>query len=157
MGNDRERPQTTRAARSRAILSGPLGALPIMLGVVAGLALCGVGLVALNSFSGGRPPAPSSMVGSICDDLSAQKYDDLYSLLAPNLQQQGSQTQFVASQRELDIVLGPVTSCHDATSWTGTGAARATLTLERKSEATSVVTLIYRQSDWRIDAFDNNF
>lgn len=128
-----------------------------MLGIVAGLALCGLGLVALNSASGGRPSAPSSTVGSICNDLSAQKYDNLYSLLAPNLQQQGSQTQFVASQRELDIVLGPVTTCHDATSWSGNGSAKATLTLERKNEASSVVTLIYQQSDWRIDTFDNNF
>ncbi|HEX8982875.1 MAG TPA: hypothetical protein VF792_08910 [Ktedonobacterales bacterium] len=156
MANDRERAQMT-GPKARELLRGPLGALPIMLGIVAGLVLCGFGLVALNSSAGGRPPDPSTTVDSICADLSTQKYDDLYSRLAPALQQQGNQAQFVASQRELDVLLGPVTSCKHSETWYGNDVAHAAITLERKNEAGSSITLAYKQSEWSIVDFDKSF
>ncbi len=157
MSNDHERPQVTRSNKGRELLRGPLGALPIMLGIVAGLVLCAVALIALNAPANGRPPDPSTTVGSICADLSTHKYDDLYSLLTPALQQQGNQAQFVASQRELDVLLGPVTSCKQSVVWRGNDVSQASLTLARKNEATSNITLAYKQSDWRIVDFDKNF
>src|SRR5512143_1080980 len=88
----------------------PRAWLPIALGVVAGLAICATGAFVQIHFHPPIPdPAPTAR--AICAALSSQRFDSLYGLLTPNLQTQGTQAQFVASQRELDRLLGPVRAC----------------------------------------------
>jgi hypothetical protein len=128
------------------------GGLPILLGVAAGLALCAVVYLTLT-LTAGRAPDPAPTARAICADLTSQRYDNLYTLLAPDLQRQGTQAQFTASQRELDRLLGPAKSCAATVNSTSGGAADVTLALQRGQAASAQLTLIEEQGSWRIASY----
>lgn len=134
------------------------GILPILLGVMAGVALCVVAYAALT-FNAKPAPDPTPTARVICADLSAQRYDALYAMLAPNLQAQGSAAQFAASQRELDSLQGAVTACAATVASQSDGVAGITLNLRRGAApaVSAQVTLTQAGAGWRISAYDQNF
>lgn len=142
------------ATRSSALWK-PRGALPVLLGALAGLALCAVVILALT-LAAAPPPDPAPTARMICADLTSQRYDSLYTLLAPSLQSQGTQAQFVASQRQLDVLLGPVQSCQTSIDATSGGVARVALTLQRGQAAAAQARLALTQAPggWRISSYD---
>lgn len=134
------------------------GIVPILLGVMAGLALCAVAYAALT-FNNKPAPDPTPAARAICADLSAQRYDALYALLSPTLQSEGSEAQFAASQRELDSLQGAVTGCASTVASQSDGVAALTLNLRRGAApaVSAQVTLAQAGNDWRISSFDQNF
>jgi hypothetical protein len=145
-------PNTER--RSRRLLAAPL-----LLGVLAGLALCGLGYLALTLLSP-RQPDIQPAARAICADLTGQRYDQLYALLDPALQAQGTQAQFVASQRELDQLQGPVTSCAIASSSASSASGSVTFTLTRSGSpqpTSAQVSLTTDGASWRITAYTGAF
>jgi hypothetical protein len=136
-----------------------IGAAPVLLGALAGLALCGLGYLALTLLT---PPLPDIQptARAICADLTAQRYDALYGLLDPALQGQGTEAQFAASQRELDQLQGVVTVC--AASATSVSGARGsvTFTLARAGSRQPVSAQATLSSDgaaWRISGYTGAF
>ena len=134
-------------------------ATPVLLGALAGLALCGLGYLALNLLSGHQPDVQPT-ARAICADLTTQRYDQLYTLLDPALQAQGTEAQFIASQRELDKLQGPVTGC-DTASVTVSGAnAGVTFTLTRtgsRQPASAQATLTMDGASWHVTAYTGAF
>jgi len=145
----------SRAARPRA---GWRRFMPILLGLGAGIALVALALGALILLTPrpAAPPAPSLTTQAFCADLTAQRYADAYALLSPRLQAQGSQAQFVASQRELDALQGDVTACSSAIVNVAGGSASASLQVTRAhtKSASAAVTLVAVGSSWRVDSYD---
>lgn len=133
------------------------GALPILLGALAGLALCALAYLALT-LSAKPAPNPAPTARTICADLTAQRYESLYTLLSPDLQRQGSAAQFAASQRELDSLLGPVRACHASVTSESGGVVSLALTLQRgqTAAASAQVTLDEAQGVWRVSSYDQN-
>jgi len=133
---------------------------PILLGLVAGIALVAVALGALIIFTPrvAQPPAPSATTQQLCADLTTQRYADAYALLSPRLQAQGSEAQFVASQRELDALQGDVTTCSAAIVNVAGASASAALQVTRAhaKAASAAVTLTVVGSAWRVDAYDTS-
>ncbi len=154
-----ERGETVAAdAEQRRVPTGrPGGAFPVLAGVFAGLLLCALALLAFR-LTASSTPDPRPIAHTICVDLSGQRYDALYTLLSPDLQGQGSEAQFAASQRELDRLVGPVRSCQPTVVNAGNGVASVTLRLQRgsASPATAQVTLTDMQGSWRISSYDQN-
>lgn len=135
----------------------PRSALPVLLGVAAGLAICALVYFALT-LRAGPAPDPTPTARAICADLTTQQYDSLYTLLSPDLQSQGTEAQFVASQRELDSLLGSTRTCR-VTVLSNTGsAATISLTLQRGQTAAkgAQVALALAQGNWRIASYDQN-
>lgn len=134
------------------------GIVPILLGVMAGLALCAVAYAALT-FNNKPAPDPTPAARAICADLSAQRYDALYAMLSSNLQSEGSEAQFAASQRELDSLQGAVTGCAPTVASQSDGVAALTLNLRRGAApaVSAQVTLAQAGNDWRISSYDQNF
>lgn len=136
-----------------------LGAAPALLGVLAGLALCGLGYLALTLFTPRQPDIQPTAL-AICADLAGQRYDDLYARLDPALQAQGTAAQFAASQRELDQLQGVVKACSVASApvAAGQGAINFTLTRAGASRPVSAAaTLTPDGSTWRISAYSGSF
>lgn len=135
--------------------------LPIALGALAGLALCTLGYIALLFLVPHQQAQPNVQptANTICVDLLHRSYDQLYTLLDSSLQEQGTQAQFVASQRQLDTLLGPVSSC--APSQPAIAGATATLayslTRTTGENATVKVTLIDQDGSWRISSYNGAF
>lgn len=126
---------------------------PIALGIMAGLALCGLGYLTITLFNQPTPDvAPTAR--AICADLTAQRYDSLYSLLSSDLQAQGTPAQFVASQRELDRLLGPVHACSVSATSVGGGAGELTLAMQRERAIVAHVSLTQTSRNWRIASYD---
>jgi len=148
-------PQRRLAARPRA---GWRRFTPILLGLVAGIALVAVALGALIIFTPrvASPQAPSATTQQLCADLTTQRYADAYALLSPRLQAQGSEAQFVASQRELDALQGDVTTCSAAIVNVAGASASAALQVTRAhaKAASAAITLTVVGSAWRVDAYD---
>ncbi|HET9110581.1 MAG TPA: hypothetical protein VFN78_07140 [Ktedonobacterales bacterium] len=160
MRGEREQAATADAERRRAPMGRLGGAFPVLAGVFAGLVLCALALLAFR-LSASPPPDPAPIAHTICVDLSGQRYDALYALLAPDLQGQGNEAQFAASQRELDRLVGPVRSCQPGAinvSNVSNGVASITLRLQRgsASPATAQVALTDMQGAWRISSYDQN-
>ena len=134
------------------------GVVPILLGVITGLALCAVAYAALT-FNSKPAPDPTPTAQAICADLSAQRYDALYTMLSPNLQSEGSEAQFAASQRELDSLQGAVTTCAATVASQSDGVASLTLNLRRGAApaVSAHVTLAQAGEGWRISSYDQNF
>ena len=134
------------------------GIVPILLGVMAGLALCAVAYAALT-FNNKPAPDPAPVARAICADLSAQRYDTLYAMLSPNLQSEGSEAQFAASQRELDSLQGVVTTCAATVASQSDGVAALTLNLRRGAApaVSAQVALAQAGNGWRISSYDQNF
>ncbi|HEX8727473.1 MAG TPA: hypothetical protein VF739_02560 [Ktedonobacterales bacterium] len=147
-----------RLAMRGGLLGRMRGIVPVLLGVVTGLALCAVAYAALT-FNAKPTPDPTPTARAICADLSAQRYDALYGMLIPNLQQQGSEAQFTASQRELDSLQGVVAGCTATVASQSGSIAAIRLDLRRgTSPAVSAqVTLAQANNGWQISSYDQNF
>jgi hypothetical protein len=139
-------------------LGSARGIVPILLGVMAGVALCAVVFAALT-FNNKTAPDSTPAARAICADLSAQRYDALYTMLSPNLQSEGSEAQFAASQRELDSLQGAVTTCAATVASQSDGVASLTLNLRRGAApaVSAHVTLAQAGEGWRISSYDQNF
>src|SRR5579862_4201752 len=94
-----------RGASAPSAVSTPRGRrwLPILSGVIAGIALVALALAALIILRTPQPttaalPSPTPTAQALCADLRAQRYDAAYRLLSPGLQRQGTVAQFTASQ-----------------------------------------------------------
>ncbi len=145
--------QAIESSAQEARRQAPRGWLPIALGGVAGIAVCALGAVALLLLRQPTPdPAPAAR--AICADLTTQRYDSLYEMLTPELQTQGTQAQFVASQRELDRLLGPVRTCKVSEASASGASAAATLALQRTHAATAHVALAQTSAGWRLASYD---
>lgn len=151
----RERPDiAARPAPRRA-----LRFLPVALGMVAGVALVIVGLSLLSRGSAtAQPPSFTPTARQVCDDLTAQRYDNLYSLLSPAQQQIGSRDQFVAVQRQLDAELGATHTCVSSATLQDANHVTLTLTLTRGSTppTKAQAQLTYGQQGWRISDYDTS-
>jgi hypothetical protein len=153
----------TRADGAAAPLPGWLGiarrfALP--LGAAAGLALCLLAAFALALLRGGASavslPSPDPVAQQICADLQRQGYADLYGLLSNTQRAAGDEAQFAASQRQLDVASGAVTSC-SAVVVEGTGGkagVRFSVTRAQAGASTGQGSLVYENNSWRLDAYD---
>lgn len=145
-------PKTARSGRR-------LITMPVLLGALAGLALCGLGYLTLNLLSGHQPDAQPT-ARAICADLTAQRYDQLYTLLDPALQAQGTEAQFAASQRELDQLQGRVTSCAPGAITLSGDNASVPFSLTRAGSSQPAVaqaTLTSTGTTWRIAAYTGAF
>ena len=132
---------------------------PVALGVVAGVALVIVGATLLSHGSAtARPPSFTPTARQFCDDLTTQRYEDLYALLSPTQQQIGSREQFVAVQRQLDAQLGAARACVYSAAVQDDYHVILTLTLTRSSApATSAQSqLTYEQHGWRVSDYDTS-
>lgn len=139
--------------RQDAAVGGPRRWLPVVAGIATGLALCALAYFALTFIN--RPaPDPTPTARAICSDLTTQRYDSLYTLLSPDLQAQGSEAQFSASQRELDRLLGSARSCAVSGASASGDAAGATLTLQRTKAAVAHISLTQVSGNWRIESYD---
>src|SRR5690242_6721105 len=87
--------------------------LPLALGVAAGVFLVILGIATLSRLSATSTSSPSvaPVARQLCSELTTQQYDDLYGLLSTAEQEVGTQDQFVASQRQLDVQLGTAHAC----------------------------------------------
>lgn len=147
----------TEDARRRVARGWQRGVLPILLGALAGLALCALAYLALTLSAKPAPdPLPTARV--ICADLTAQRYESLYTLLSPDLQRQGNATQFAASQRELDSLTGPVRTCQASVASVSGSVVTLTLTLQRGQTAavSAQATLDEEQGSWRVTSYDQH-
>lgn len=135
---------------------------PIALGVVAGLVICGLIYLAITLFSPHSPHQPDIQptARAICADLTGQRYDDLYTRLTPALQGQGTEAQFVASQRELDQLQGKVTACVPGTPAMNGATGTVAFTLTRAGSAQPVAaqaTLAASGGVWRVASYSGAF
>lgn len=155
-----ERAPTRPAAAPARARPGWRRFTPILLGLVAGIALVAVGLAALTIFAPrvAQPQAPSVTTQALCGDLKSQQYGAAYVLLSPHLQTQGTEAQFVASQRELDALQGAVTTCSSTIINVTGGSASAALQVTRAHTpaASGAVTLTLVGAVWRVDAYDTS-
>lgn len=138
---------------------GPLGRVPLLLGVICGLAFCAIGGLVLTVLQGSAQPSlptPDGTAHEICTDLLGQGYANLYGLLSAMQQANGAEAEFAASQRQLDIAAGSVTRCAASATTTANGQAQAQITLVRGTAAATsgMCTLIYVDGGWRLDAYD---
>jgi hypothetical protein len=132
---------------------------PLLLGGLAGLALCGLGYVALV-LSAPRQPDIAPTARAICADLSGQRYDDLYTRLDPALRAQGTEAQFAASQRELDQLQGVVTACATTSSNVSGGEATVIFSLTRAGShqpTRAQASFTSDGSTWHITAYSDTF
>ena len=145
--------------------AGPSGVVrvfarvPWLLGAICGLAICLIGGLALSFLhQSAQPslPASSDAAHQICTDLLGQEYANLYGLLSTAQQASGTEAQFEASQRQLDIAAGRVTQCTASVAMGGSGEAQAQFTVVRGQAASTsgTGTLIYADGGWRLDAYD---
>ena len=139
-------------------LPARLGArlLPSVLGGITGLAICVVILFVWRA-SSPRPAPLQPVAATVCTDLQHRDYGTLFTLLAPQLQQEGTQAQFAASQRQLDILRGPVTSCSFHANTQG-NQATVTYHIQRKDGASKdgVTQFQMVSGVWRITAYDSS-
>lgn len=153
MRDDGGQSVAAETARLGAAPGSPRRWLPIALGIATGLALCALAYLALN-FINQPAPDPTPTARAICADLTTQRYDSLYSLLSPDLQAQGSEAQFSASQRELDRLLGPAHTCVASSSSASGATMDITLTVQRTQAAAAHVALVQVSGGWRIASYD---
>ncbi|HEY7849121.1 MAG TPA: hypothetical protein VIC27_03595 [Ktedonobacterales bacterium] len=158
MRGDGDQAPAARPALRRAAAWRMRGGLPILLGVLAGLALCAVAYFALTLAARPAPDATPT-ARTICADLTTQRYASVYELLSPDLQRQGGAAQFAASQRELDRLLGDVHTCQASVASNDGAVAALSLTLQRGQAppANAQVALGETQGSWRITSYDQNF
>jgi hypothetical protein len=164
-------PMATRMPRSPSAQPrqrGPAGAsqsflrrqLGVVLGAVAGVALSVAALLVLSAIRASPTvPAPDTTTArALCADLQSRHYAALYTLLTPDLQAAGTASQFVASQQELDIASGRVTTCAYHVQRVASDEADLVVTVQRGEGApsTSDVILHYIGSAWRIGSYDSS-
>lgn len=146
---------------------GPAGAsqyflrrqLGVVLGAVAGLGLSVAALLVLSAIRASPSvPVPDTTARALCADLQSRTYAALYTLLTPDLQAAGTTSQFAASQQELDIASGRVTTCAYHVQRVASDEADLAVTVQRGEGApsTSDVILHYTGSAWRIGSYDSS-
>jgi len=142
--------------------STPRRYMPWLLGALTGLVVCLLGLLVLVVIQRQSQPLPSpaGAAAAICTDLRTADYASLYQALAPALQLQGtnSEAEFMASQKQLDIVSGPVSACSDQVQPPGGTTAVVTYLIARgsKSAQPAQVVLGYIDGAWRIQQYDSS-
>lgn len=158
-------PSSSHTSSSRAALPRPatsprraprlVRALPLVLGACAGV-LLGVALLAVVTLTRPMAPAPDPAAQAVCTALTTRHYDVLYAELTPALQASGTQAQFVASQEQLDTILGAATSCSAGVRQADASHAAITLRLTRAHSGTLLgsVSLVLAGSTWRVAAYD---
>jgi hypothetical protein len=131
--------------------------LPVLLGATVGALLCG-GALAASALLAGHGPDPTPTARALCGDLTTRNYADLYTLLSSQQQASGTRAQFVASQRQLDVLRGPTMHCAYRLAGDKSGVTDLVLTLTRGAAppATAHVRLILSGGIWRIDTFDSS-
>ena len=138
---------------------------PILSGVLAGVVVVAIALAVLVFLRGQQPapttgtlPSPTPTAQKLCADLLTQRYSAAYSLLTPSLQRQGTEAQYVASQRELDALQGRVTVCAvgrlSAAGTTASGALNITRAHAHATQAT--LSLAWSGSAWQVSAYDTS-
>ncbi|MBF6589856.1 MAG: hypothetical protein IVW57_04900 [Ktedonobacterales bacterium] len=142
---------TTRPPRAAPTWRG----LPLLLGAATGVLLCGAILLIVGLLTP-RVPAPATTAQTLCDDLTAQRYAAAYGLLAPRQQARGSRAEFIASQRQLDALLGKVSHCAYTITSADVASVAITVTVTRagRPPTSGVVRLIRDGTTWRVDAYD---
>jgi hypothetical protein len=140
-------------------LLGPLARFPLLLGALAGLAVCLVGALALTVLRGSPSAslsAPNAVAQRICTDVLRQEYADLYGLLSTAQQETGTEAQFEASQRQLDAASGQARQCTATVSTIANGRAGVQLTVVRGQAGAAVGSgsLAYESGSWRLDTYD---
>ncbi len=163
--NDRPQPGSRYRSEDKTVpLATPperhstLRFLPLALGTVAGVLLVIVAATLLSHRSAAtQPPAVAPTARQICDDLTMQRYSDLYSLLSRAQKAVGSSDQFAASQRLLDAQRGATHACTYTVAGQDTASATLTLTLTRGSSAATAaqMRLTFEQNAWRIADYDS--
>ncbi len=132
--------------------------LPLALGVVVGLALVMVAVGLFSHRSEASSPSAAPLARQICDDLTTQRYGDLYGLLTSDEQAVGTRDQFTASQQQLDAQLGTARTCAYTVSGQDASSATLTVTLARGTSAASQgqVRLTLEGNVWRISDYDSS-
>ena len=159
-----DRPQPGSRYRSEEKVTPPgrhrtLRFLPLALGTVAGVLLVIIAATLLSHRSDAiQPPSVAPTARQICDDLTTQRYSDLYGLLSRAQKAVGSSDQFAASQRLLDAQRGATHACAYTVAGQDTASATLTLTITRgSSSATSAqLRLTFEQNAWRITDYDSS-
>lgn len=151
----RPRPQPPEVPGPRR--SGRWGGLAIVLGALAGIAICAAAFGILNLVNG-RTVSPDGTAQALCADLQSQNYTAAYGLLAPALQHEGTAQQFVLSQEQLDGMNGKVTAC--VYTITSADSAQSTLTLTvsrgRGGSMAGAVHFQYLGNAWKVDSYDTS-
>lgn len=129
--------------------------LPIVLGAATGILVCGVVLAAVLLL-GSRPSPPDTAAQALCGALQSQDYASTYENLSSTLKQQGVEAQFVASQRELDIVSGAARACgYDVEHNDGTVATvQFTITRDKTGAQHAMARFVHEGDVWRLDYYD---
>jgi hypothetical protein len=159
--NDRPQPGSRYRGEEKATSPGrhsTLRFLPLALGTVAGVLLVIIAATLLSHRSDAtQPPSVAPTARQICDDLTTQRYSDLYSLLSRARKAVGSSDQFAASQRLLDAQRGATHVCAYTIAGQDTASATLTLTLTRGSSAATAaqMRLTFEQNAWRIADYDS--
>jgi hypothetical protein len=139
--------------------SAPRGLLrraPIVLGTVTGLVVCALAFVVLQ-LTAAQAPAPIDGATTLCTQLKAQHYAEIYSTLSARLRAEGNLAQFAASQEQLDALYGKVTACSAiAAQPSGQTSLALSVTRERQGTRAGSITLIYEDNAWKIDSYDSS-
>jgi hypothetical protein len=129
------------------------------LGAAAGLVVSVAALLVLSIIRASPSlPAPDSTARALCADLRSRNYIALYALLGTDLQATGTASQFAASQQELDVTTGRVTTCAYRVQRVVSDDAHVIVTVQRGTgaPATSDVTLRYVGGTWSIGGYDSS-
>lgn len=140
---------------TRAGISPLRERLPIVLGAATGILVCAVVLAAVLLL-GRRPNPPDTAAQALCSALQSQDYSATYNDLSGALQQQGTQAQFIASQRELDIVSGSARACGYSIQHNDGTVATVLFTITRQAGGARRATarFIHDGDTWRLDYYD---
>ncbi len=141
--------------------SAPRGLLrraPIVLGTITGLVVCALAFAVLQ-LTAAQAPAPIDRATTLCTQLKAQRYAEIYSTLSARLRAEGTAAQFAASQEQLDVLYGKVTACSanaNATQPSGQPSLTLSVTRERQGTRAGSITLVYEDNTWKIDSYDSS-
>lgn len=157
MPGESDTPETeqARASDARGRASRLAARLPIILGAATGVLLCGIALAAVLLL-GHRSTPPDAAAQSLCASLQSRDYAATYMSLSTAFRQQGTQEQFVDSQRELDILNGPTHACGYTIVHTDGAVANVQFTITRDISGTRVALarFILEGGVWRLDSYD---
>ena len=139
--------------------SAPRGLLrraPIVLGTITGLVVCALAFAVLQ-LTAAQAPAPIDRATTLCTQLKAQRYAEIYSTLSARLRAEGTAAQFAASQEQLDVLYGKVTTCSaNATQASGQPSLTLSVTRARQGTRAGSITLVYEDNAWKIDSYDSS-
>jgi hypothetical protein len=139
--------------------SAPRGLLrraPIVFGTITGLVVCALAFAVLQ-LTAAPAPAPIDRATTLCTQLKAQRYAEIYSTLSARLRAEGTAAQFAASQEQLDVLYGKVAACSaNATQPSGRPSLTLSVTRERQGTRAGSITLVYEDNAWKIDSYDSS-